>query len=74
VPGGKSVIADVYPSILRNRYPKADRKPDRQDAHATARWLSEMDRRGFLGGYFSPPLTEGEMAVAQLEVWIFGVR
>ena len=40
VPDGKSVIAEIYPSILRNRYPKGDRTNDQQDAYCVARWLT----------------------------------
>jgi hypothetical protein len=31
---GKAVIAEVYPSIFRNRYERAGRTPDEQDAYA----------------------------------------
>lgn len=64
---------EVYPSILRNRYPRGDRTPDQQDAYCTARWLSEMDRSGFLDRYFDPPLNEKEREECKLEGWIFGV-
>jgi len=71
---GKSVIAEVYPSIFRNRYPREARTPDEQDAYATARWMAEMAARGALAGYFDPPLDPAERAVANLEGWILGVR
>ena len=71
---GKSVIAEIYPSIFRNRYPREDRTPDEQDAYATARWMAEMAERGALAGYFDPPLDPAERAVANLEGWILGVR
>lgn len=73
VPEDKSVIAEVYPSLFRNRYPRADRTVDQQDAYATARWLSEMDRRGALSRYFAPPLTPDELGIAGREGWILGV-
>lgn len=73
VPDDKSVIAKVYPSIFRYRYPLQDRTADQQDAYAIARWLSEMDERGFLGRYFSPPLTDEERQVADLKGWILGI-
>lgn len=73
VPDGKSVIAEVYPSIFRNRYPKRERSPDQQDAYAVAGWLSEMDRSEFLAGYFMPPLTKEQKLTANLEGWILGV-
>ena len=44
-----------------------------QDACAIARWLKETDERGFLDGYFHPPLTDEERQVAELEGWILGI-
>ncbi|MBS0265606.1 MAG: hypothetical protein JSS02_26975 [Planctomycetes bacterium] len=80
VPDHKSVIAEVYPSIFRHRYPHEDptsphgkRTADEHDAYATARWLAEMDARGFLERYFNPPLTDAERRVADLEGWILGI-
>ncbi len=72
-PVGKSVIAEIYPSLVRNRYPRDGRTVDQQDAYSVARWLSESDRRHILQQYFSPPLTDAERAIADLEGWIFGV-
>jgi hypothetical protein len=73
-PAGKAVIAEVYPSIFRNRYAREGRSGDEQDAYATARWMSEMSARGALAGCFDPPLAPAERAVAALEGWILGVR
>jgi hypothetical protein len=73
VPDGRSVIVEIYPSLVRNRYPKDGRTKDQQDAYGITRWLVEMDRNGFLGRYFDPPLTEEQRRVANLEGWIFGV-
>ncbi|MDP1672973.1 MAG: hypothetical protein Q8L65_07635 [Burkholderiales bacterium] len=75
-PAGKSVIAEVYPSIFRKRYPEADavcQTADENDAYAVARWLAEMSGRGELGRYWNPPLSEAERAVAEREGWILGV-
>lgn len=73
VTGSKSVIAEVYPSIFRNRFPREDRTADQQDAFAIARWLMEMDQRSLLERYFDPPLTDEERKVADLEGWILGI-
>lgn len=73
VPPGKSVIAEVYPSIFRRRYSTAERTPDQQDAYSVARWLSDADKSGTLSRYFDPPLTESERATANREGWILGV-
>jgi hypothetical protein len=73
VPNDKCVIAEVYPSIFKNRYPREDRTADQQDACSTARWLTEMDERRVLDRYFSPPLTDEERLVADHEGWILGI-
>lgn len=74
IPPGKPVLVEVYPSIFRNRYEREGRTLDQQDAYATARWMRDMAGRGALDGYFCPPITLAERAVADLEGWIFGVR
>lgn len=71
---GKSVVAEVYPSILRNRYAKDERRtPDEHDAYAVARWLEETSRHRLIDRYFNPPLTEPERRTAGLEGWILGI-
>jgi hypothetical protein len=69
----KSVLAEVYPSIFRNRYPREGRSPDEQDAYAVCRWLSECAARGTLPRYFDPPLTLSEREMAAREGWILGI-
>jgi hypothetical protein len=73
VPPGRSVVAEVYPSIFRNRYPRDDRNGDQQDAYATARWLREMDERQALVRYFHPSLSADDRQLARREGWILGV-
>lgn len=73
VPPGKSVIAEVYPSIFRNRYPHDSRRIDEQDAYAIARWLSESVHRDILKHYLHPPLNDEEQALAKCEGWILGI-
>lgn len=72
-PEGKAVIAEVYPSIFRNRYPREERTPDEHDAYSVARWLAESAARGVLDRYFDPPLTGEEHEIATREGWILGV-
>lgn len=72
-PEGKTVIAEVYPSIFRNRYPRDGRSVDEQDAYATARWLAGTASAGNLPRYFDPPLERGERDVAGREGWILGI-
>lgn len=73
IPEGKCVLAEVYPSIFRNRYSREDRSPDEQDAYAVCHWLSDAQARGGLARYFDPPLTLPERQVALREGWILGV-
>jgi hypothetical protein len=71
VPDVRSVIVEVYPSLVRNRYPKGGRTSDQQDAYTITGWLTETGRNGFLLRYFDP-LTDEQRRVADLEGWIFG--
>jgi hypothetical protein len=70
---GVSVIAEVYPSVFRNRYDRAGRSVDEHDAYSVARWLADSDRQAILAGYFNPPLTAPERRVAAREGWILGI-
>jgi hypothetical protein len=54
----------MYPSMLRRRYEAEQRTADEHDAYALARWLAEMSARAALEGYFEPPLTGSERAIA----------
>ena len=67
------MIAEAYPAIFKNRYPRDDRSADQQDAYAVCRWLSESDDRGILDRYFNPPLIDEERRIAGLEGWILGI-
>ncbi len=67
------MIAEAYPSIFKNRFPREDRSADQQDAYAVARWLKESEERRILDRYFDPPLTDEERRVADLEGWILGI-
>lgn len=73
IPVGKSVIAEAYPSIFKNRYPREDRSADQQDAYAVARWLTESEERGIMERYFNPSLTDEKRRIADLEGWILGI-
>ncbi|MBM4270681.1 MAG: hypothetical protein FJ139_00780 [Deltaproteobacteria bacterium] len=70
---GRHVVAEVYPSLWRNRYPDDGKTRDQQDAYATSRWLQEMDLNDYLPRFFDPPLSPGEREVANIEGWILGV-
>ncbi|MCP9460532.1 MAG: hypothetical protein NNA19_03960 [Nitrospira sp.] len=74
VPGSRSVVAEVYPSLWRRAIPTEGRTPDQQDAYVVADWMRTTDRAGTLSGYFTPTLTPGEQTQASIEGWILGVR
>ena len=69
----KSIIAEVYPSLFRNRYPREGRTVDQQDAYSVARWLKETDERDALQHYLQPPLPDSIASIASREGWILGV-
>lgn len=73
---GKSVIAEMYPSMLKRRYPAAEgMSADQHDAFSIASWLADMAGRGALVDYLRmPPLTGTEQRVAACEGWVLGVR
>jgi hypothetical protein len=70
----KALLAEVYPAMLRNRYARGDRSAPQQHAYAVARWLADMDGRGALASYLTPPLNPVERGVAEREGWILGVN
>ncbi len=71
---GKSVIAEIYPSVFSRRYPKENRNSHEHDAYAVAKWLSETARTGKLQMYLEPPLsTEQKRIAEEREGWILGV-
>ena len=72
-PEGRTVIAEIYPSIFCNRYPRGERSVDEQDAYAPTRWLNETASGGHLPRYFDPPLTREEREIAGREGWILGI-
>jgi len=72
VPGGRSAVVEVYPSLWRKQFASAGSVHE-QDAFAVAAWLQDADADGSLSRYFSPALTGNECAVARLEGWILGI-
>ena len=74
IPEGKSVVAEVYPSLWSRRFRKPmDRTGDQHDAYSVAGWLSYTDQRGQLPEYFNPVLSQEERGIADVEGWILGV-
>ncbi|MGH9891716.1 MAG: hypothetical protein ACREA0_06990 [bacterium] len=73
VPAGRSVIAEVYPSLWKGAAPDEGRTPDQQDAYNIAAWLRRVDGDGSLQEFLNPGLTPSERATPQVEGWILGV-
>ncbi|MDR9433402.1 MAG: hypothetical protein RI539_05300 [Spiribacter sp.] len=73
VPRGRSVIAEIYPSLWSADYPRANRTPDQHDAYVVATALQALDHRGALDGLLTPYLDTDTAAQAQIEGWILGV-
>lgn len=73
IPAGRSVVAEVYPSLWMRRFPADDRDNDQQAAFATAAWLQRMDRDNTLSQFLHPPLKPAEQRLAMIEGWILGV-
>ena len=73
IPKGKSVVAEVYPSLWTRRFPRDDRDADEQAAYAATAWLQRADQTGTLGGFLRPSLTAEELEIARIEGWILGV-
>ena len=72
-PEGRSVVAEVYPSLWMRRFPKEGRDGDEQAAYAAAACLQRADRDGSLDGFLNPNLTVEELGTAKIEGWILGV-
>lgn len=70
---GRSVVAEVYPSLWSGQFPRRARGPDQHDAYAVAAWLSRADASGELEACFVPKLSPEEREVAHFEGWILGL-
>ena len=73
VPAGSSVVAEVYPRLMRRGPHPSGLTPHEYDAWAVARWLKHADESGSLVHHFAPELAEEEKRIARMEGWILGV-
>lgn len=73
-PAGRSLIAEVYPSLWRSRWPNDGRTADQHDAYVVAAWLQHTARDGALDAFLRPTLSPEERAIAEIEGWILGVK
>jgi hypothetical protein len=73
VPLGRSVVAEVYPSLWNRTFPNEGRTPDQQDAFAIAKWMQVQGSDGGQEAYFHPNIESQERQKAEIEGWILGV-
>jgi hypothetical protein len=73
IPPGRSVVAEVYPSLWTRRFPRRERDDDQHAAYVVAFWLQRADVNNSLTQFFNPTLTTEERAAARIEGWILGV-
>lgn len=71
---GRSLIAEIYPSLWSRDYPVEGRTPDQHDAWVVATWLQKTDRERQLSDYLQPTRGHEERLIAGHEGWILGVR
>ncbi len=72
-PLGRSVVAEVYPSLWRKDFAKGQRTDDQHDAYVVAERLRRADEAGELSSWFEAPLDASVRKVADIEGWILGV-
>jgi len=72
-PAGVSVLAEGYPSLWNQAWPRNGRTPDQHDAWTLAQVLAQADTEGHLEAWFEPALASEERAQAQTEGWILGL-
>jgi hypothetical protein len=73
IPPGRSVVAEVYPSLWSKSFAREGRDPHQHDAYSIAAWMRQADANGSLVDYFNPRLEGGDRKVAEIEGWILGV-
>ena len=73
IPVGRSVVAEVYPSLWMKRFPVDNRNADQHAAYAAVAWLRRTDMNDTLHRFLNPPLGPEERKIAEIEGWILGV-
>jgi hypothetical protein len=71
---GRSLVAEIYPSLWSRDHAPEGRTPDQHDAWVVATWLQQADLTGELRGCLQPALSDEERQIAGYEGWILGVR
>lgn len=74
IPKGRSVVAEVYPSLFSREFARQEHTADQHDAYSVAAWMRHADVDGSLAEFFKPSLTPAERTVAEVEGWILGIK
>jgi hypothetical protein len=74
VPPGRSVVAEVYPSLWRRGFAQENRNDDQHDAFSVAEWMRRSDLDGTLASFLAPALAPPEREAAHIEGWILGIQ
>jgi len=74
IPVGRSVVAEVYPSLWSRTFAREGRNADQHDAYSVAAWMRRADDDGSLAQFFGPGLAPAERTAAQIEGWILGIK
>ncbi len=72
-PLGKSVIAEVYPSLCNQNYTNQGVTSHQHDAYCVARRMMQSDRVGNLSRIFQPELSLLDRQQAGIEGWILSL-
>lgn len=74
IPAGRSVVAEVYPSLCSRAFARGDRNEQQHDAFSVAEWMRRSDLDGTLADFLAPALAPAEREAAHIEGWILGIR
>ena len=72
VPAGRSVMAEIYPSMWREHYDRRGRTADQHDSFVVASRLRDLDGDGRLPQLLEPKLSPLERDLGRFEGWILG--
>jgi hypothetical protein len=74
VAAGRSVVAEVYPSLWSRAFARGDRNEHQHDAFSVAEWMRRSDLDGTLADFLAPALAPAEREAGHIEGWILGIK
>ena len=74
IPAGRSIVAEVYPSLWSRSFARENRNEHQHDAFSVAEWMRRSDLDGSLADFLAPVLPPAEREAAHIEGWILGIR